>query len=247
MKLAIAIGGALALFCSSASADNVKTLAELAMLPSYCRGVFQVRDISRDPIPLSQYMQMYGDSYAHLHHYCWALNAENKADATFNRKARDDILIGALRDIQYVLTNSSPDFVFLPDVYNSRARMLFNLHRDSEAVLSLEKAIELKPGYVPAIARLSDYYAGIGDKKLAIQTLETGIENTEKADFLIGKLSKLGVTYNGTPGSAIKKEEQKDSQPPVHDASAVEPATPAASSVPAASPPANNSYCRFCP
>ena len=136
---------------------------------------------------------------------------------------------------------ASPSVLAVPNwfVYNSQARILFELHRDGEAVLSLEKAIELKPGYVPAVARLSDYFAGIGDREKAIQTLKNGIDNTENAGFLISKLARLGVTYQGTPGSAIKKEE------PVATPAANEAAP--ASSVPAASRPPGNPYCRFCP
>ena len=231
------------LACSSAQAGEIRSLSELAMLPPYCKGTQLIRQLSNDPVPIDQYKEIYGKSFMHLHHYCWALNAENKANAMFNKRDRDSELGSAISDIKYVLTNADPDFVLLPDIYNSQARILFSLHRDPEAVLSLEKAIELKPGFVPAVARLSDYFVSIGDKGKAIQTLKNGIDNTENADFLIGKLAKLGVTYQGTPGSAIKKEDKKDeailpvvSEPP-----------PAASSVPAVTQPANNPYCRFCP
>lgn len=253
MNRTTAIGRAglilLILFSSSTWADAVRTQTELAMLPPYCRGTQQVRDISNDPVSLYQYMQMYGQSYGHFHHYCWALNSENKANAMFNKSAHDFELGNALRDIGYVLKNSSPDFIFLPDVYNSQARILFELHRDSEAVLALEKAIELKPGYVPAVARLSDYFARIGDKAKAIKTLETGIDNTENAGGLIKKLAALGVTYQGTPGSAIKKEEPVKEVPP---AASPDVASPPPSATPgdaaqAGSKPANNPYCRFCP
>ena len=236
----------LSFFSSSAWADAVRTQTELAMLPSYCSGVQQVRDISRDPVSLDQYMQMYGPSYGHFHHYCWALNSENNANAMFNKSAHDFELGNALNDIQYVLKNSSPDFVFLPDVYNSQARILFSLHRDSEAVLALEKAIELKPGYAPAVSRLSDYFAHIGDKGKAIKTLETGIDNTENAGGLIKKLSALGVTYQGKPGSAIKKDEPVNDVLPTASPDAASPSS-AVDAAPVGSKPANNPYCRFCP
>ena len=249
------IGGAglilLSFFSSSSWAGAVKTLGELAMLPPYCRGVFQVRDISKDPTAPSYYGQIYGPSYAHLHHYCWALNGENKANTIFDKHLRDSELIFALGDIKYVLTNASPDFVLLPDIYNSQARMLFSLHRDSEAVLALEKAIELKPGYVPAVSRLSDYFVHIGDKEKAIQTLKNGIDNTENAGGLIKKLAALGVTYQGIPGSAIKKDEPVKEAPPEAKPDAASPssATPgdATQPVQAGSKPADNPYCRFCP
>ncbi len=232
------------LACSSTQAGEIRSLSELAMLPPYCKGTQLIRQLSQDPVPIDQYLEIYGKSFMHLHHYCWALNAENKANEMFNKRDRDSELGGAISDIKYVLTNADPDFILLPDIYNSQARILFSLHRDGEAVLSLEKAIELKPGFVPAVARLSDYYVKIGDKEKAIQTLKNGIDNNENADFLIGKLAKLGVTYQGTPGSAIKKDEKKDelAAPP-----APSEAPSAASSVPSSSQPANNPYCRFCP
>lgn len=243
---AIRLAAVLMLFeCSSAHADVVANQAELMMLPPYCKGTHQIREVSHDTVTIGQYEAIYGQSFMHLHHYCWALNAENKANSIFNKRDHDIKLYSALNDIKYVLTNASPDFVLLPDIYNSQARMLFELHRDGEAVLSLEKAIELKPGFVPAVARLSDYFVSIGDREKAIQTLKNGIDNTQNADFLIGKLSKLGVTYQGTPGSAIKKDDRAVT--PVANEAVPEASAPAASSVPATSPPANNPYCRFCP
>ncbi len=237
--------------CSYARADMIANESEIALLPPYCKGTQQIREVSHDPVPISQYVDVYGESFMHLHHYCWALNSENKANAMFNKRDHDAKLNGALGDMKYILTNASPDFILLPDIYNSQARMLFELRRDSEAVLSLEKAIELKPGYVPAVARLSDYFVSIGDKEKAIQTLKNGIDNTENANFLISKLAKLGVTYQGTPGSAIKKEEQVKAAPPAASPDAASPssATPgdAAQPVQATSHPANNPYCRFCP
>ena len=243
---------ALLFFSSPALAGGeVKNLSELAMLPPYCRGTQQVRVISKDPVSIDQYMAIYGSSYYHLHHYCWALNSENKANLMLDKKSRDDILNYALSDIKYVLTNASPDFVLLPDIYNSQARILFSLHRDSEAVLALERAIELKPGYVPAVARLSDYFAHIGDKAKAIMTLETGIDNTGNADGLIKKLAALGVTYQGTPGSAIKKDEPAKEAPSAAGPDTASPSstTPGDATQPdqAGSKPANNPYCRFCP
>ncbi len=250
MNRTTAIGAAglilLALFSSSAWADAIKNMTELAMLPAYCRGTQQVRDISKDPVSLYQYMQMYGQSYGHFHHYCWALDSENKAHAMLKKSDHDFQLGNALGGIQYVLKNSSPDFIFLPDVYNSQARILFELHRDSEAVLALEKAIELKPGYVPAISRLSDYFVHIGDKAKAIQTLEAGIDNTENAGGLIKKLAALGVTYQGTPGSAIKKDEPVKEVPTPASPDAASPSS-AGDATQAGSKPANNPYCRFCP
>lgn len=249
----------------SAQADPVENQSELALLPPYCRGAQQIRSISKDPMPIEQYMAIYGKSYYHFHHYCWALNSENKAFLIRDKLLRNSKLGYALGDIQYSLNHSEPGFVFLPVMYATQARILFTLHRDGEAAVALEKSIEAKPDYVPAIARLSDYFADNGDKAQAIKVLEQGIANTEKAATLIKKLEKLGKTYQGIPGSARKKEESAEDQaapitaanpasenPPSASSTSTAPATPSETTQPAAPVPADNNpahdpYCRFCP
>lgn len=252
---------ALVLSSSVAIADQVETQSELAMLPPYCSGTQLIRNISKDPKPIEEYIAMYGNTYSHFHHYCWALNTENNAWKTNDKFLRKSKLGYALGDIQYVLDRAEPGFVFLPDIHNTRARILFSLQRDAQAVAALKKAIELKPDFVTAIARLSDYYADHGDKASAIKTLEDGIDNTENANTLLKKLKKLGKTYQGTPGHARKKAVPNDAPLATTPPAQINPtqANPA-NSEPNASPekieekpltgdskPANNPYCRFCP
>lgn len=266
MKISFSI--LLALFSATAVADEVTSMAELALLPPYCHGTQLIRNISKDPKPLEEYYAMYGMSYSHFHHYCWALNTENNAWKTSDSYLRKSKLGYALKDLQYSLDRSDQNFVFLPDIYNTKARLLFSLRRDAEAVLALHKAIEIKPDFVTAIARLSDYYADHGNKARAIQTLETGIDNSEKAGTLIKKLKKLGKTYQGTPGSARKKEAPAvTTSPPATEVnpaaknavpSSPNPGSESTGDVPAIvpgdaanptseAPKPPNPYCRFCP
>lgn len=258
----------LAVFSATAVADEVTSISELALLPPYCRGTQQIRAISKDPKPLEEYYATYGMSYSHFHHYCWALNTENNAWKTRDSYMRKSKLGYALGDLQYSLDRSNRDFVFLPDIYNTKARLLFALRRDAEAVIALRKAIEIKPDFVTAIARLSDYYVGHGDKARAIKTLEEGIDNSEKPGSLIKKLKKLGKTYQGMPGSARKKEAPPEAIPPLtteadpkantvpplntdpassSDVPAVLGNTPQPVVPPVDAPKPPNPYCRFCP
>lgn len=237
---------ALALFSGIAAADQVENQAELALLPAFCRGTQQIRTISHDPKPIEEYMAMYGKPYYHLHHYCWALNTENKAERISDRYLRESKLSYALTDIQYSLDHSDPDFVFLPEMYNTQARILFTLRRDAEAVVALNKAIEAKPDYVPAYLRLSDYFVDKGNKAEAIKILEQGIDYTEKANALIKRLAKLGKTYEGVPGNKRPKEESSEDVAPSKLPAQMEGGdgkTPAQSAEQAAKGP----YCRFCP
>ena len=264
----------LAILSPVAWADPVRDLSELALLPQYCRGTQQIRSISKDSRPIEQYVTIYGYAYIHLHHYCWALNTENNALRLKpgDRRAK---LTYSLADYKYFLDRAPPNFILLPEIYTSRARVLFTLKRDVEAVMDLVKAIELKADYAPAYARLSDYYQGVGDKSNAIKILEQGISHTKNPTnvaFFIRKLEKLGITYQGTAGSALPKEnesthdkkpsdltEEKESagndQASVPDKTPL-PATPSTENVtpdltgkdtPADQQAKPNPYCRFCP
>ena len=236
----------LAIFSEFVLADQVENTAELALLPPYCGGTQQIRTISHDPKPIEAYLALYGQPYYHLHHYCWALNSENKAARMSDRYLRESKLSYALEDIKYTLDRSTPSFVFLPEIYNTQARILFTLRRDPEAVVALNKAIEAKPDYVPAYLRLSEYFVDKGNKSEAIKILEQGIDNTENANVLIKKLTKLGKTYQGVPGNKHKSEEPpqaitpSEPLPPTENSAEKTPAPPSDQST-------KGPYCRFCP
>jgi len=218
---------------------------------------------------------IYGHAYTHLHHYCWALNSENKANK-LRGNSRIAKLNGALADIKYVLDLAPADFVLLPDIYTSRAQILLALKRDGEAVGDLYKAIELDPSYTRAYLRLSDYYVTAGKKDKAIEILEQGIGNTTSgqgnAAALIRRLEKLGKTYEPPPGSAQSQQEQPPAPPqseqqqsreaasiappaPQSEQAAPKPALPINDSSPGKpgessapdEPGKTNPYCRFCP
>jgi tetratricopeptide (TPR) repeat protein len=173
---------------------TIQSEAELLRLPAYCRGTQQIREISRDPIPISTYIQKYGPGYNHLHHYCWSLNQEYQAHSISDRAIARSWLRSAIGGIDYVLRNNhDPSFVFLPDIYVTRARILFQLEDDPNAVSALKKAIELRPSYVPAYSRLSDYYVEKGNTSEAVRILKQGIAKSKKSDMLTRKLRELQV------------------------------------------------------
>jgi len=177
--------------CGVALADRVENAMELARLPAYCRGTQQIRSISHDPVPIETYMKRYGQAYYHLHHYCWALNSENKANTILDKQQRNSKLFYALGDIDYVIDRSQPNFLLLPEIYAGKARILFKLDRAPEAVGALYKAVQLKPDYWPASVRLSDYYKKQGDIKNARTILEKALEKTPKSKALMKRIAEL--------------------------------------------------------
>lgn len=192
-------------FATTVQADRVETISELLRLPAYCRGTQQIREVSGDPVPIGEHIKRYGTGYNHLHHYCWALNTENRV-AISNPYDGKFWLRNAIGDIDYVLRNNhDPKFFCLPEIYVSKARILFKLDQPEDAVPWLKKAIALRPNYSPAYARLSDYYVEKGDKAEAVKILKQGIAKSSKSDMLIRRLRELEAQN----GDAAKNEKTK--------------------------------------
>ncbi|MBK1642405.1 hypothetical protein CKO12_11060 [Chromatium okenii] len=192
MRLIVAMLLWLNLGVSHASGDgNVTSASQLLGLPSYCRGTQQVRAISQDPTPMSVYIERYGPTYNHLHHYCWALNTEN--DISQRHPPDGRFWLGtAISNIDYVLhNNNDPKFIFLPEIYVAKARILFKMDQANDAVPWLEKAITLRPNYSPAYARLSDYYLEKGNKEKAIKILQQGISRSKTSEMLTRRLRDI--------------------------------------------------------
>lgn len=178
-------------FNSVAYADTVQNIAQLTRLPAYCRGTQLIREISQDPTPFEVYVAKYGPGFKHLHHYCWALTTEHRV-ARENPKDGKFWLQQAIVDIDYVIReNRDPNFFFLPEIYTSKARIIFKLDQPSDAVQWLQKAIEIRSDYVPAYARLSDYYADQGNNAQAIKILKQGIARSKRSQMLQRRLNEL--------------------------------------------------------
>lgn len=248
----------LSLFCqplSAAENGEVEDISELALLPVYCKGTQQIRSISNDPKPLSEYVAIYGDAYTHLHHYCWALNIENKLPGIRKEIYKQNSLALILANIQYVLDRSPLSFSLLPEMYIKKAQTLFKMERDVEAVGVLFKLTQIRPRYGPAYAQLGAYYQGIGDKSNAIKSYEQGIINTPKANevFFIKKIKELDRNYKITPVNSRPRtaDVQTGNETRAGNLSSdlPEQIPPPASSVPAMTGQTEkaNPYCRFCP
>lgn len=225
----------------------IENTSELAELPAYCSGTLLTRSVSHDPKSIEEYQAIYGESYLHLHHYCWALNGENHlGKMTGTQKISAFSVI--LNNIGYILAKAPPTFSLLPDIYITKARVLFKANRDSEALDTLFQLTQLRPGYSPAYQQLGEYYQRIGKETEAIKFYELGLSNTsnqKNIDFFLWKIRKLNKEYIFQPHSAVQ-------------AASDEPATPAVA--PTSNEPDNtvqmppttpekkpNPYCRFCP
>lgn len=253
-----------------AEAVAVTSKDELKLLPAICKGTQAIRNVSGDKTPISEYKKMYGADFQHLHHYCWALNTENKYYRDPSSYHSKNMLGTAIGDLDYVIKNSRPTFVFLPDVYLAKARILALQKQNSQAAAAALQAINSKPELIPAYSFLSDLYVTLGDKKSAIKTLQSGLEHTPDSKPLLRRLTTLG----GTPPARTARPEKGEGNLPPSVGPALEettarsapvsatsgdpdPATqqpvtnseqsPGSELPQAVSPPPKNPYCRFCP
>lgn len=247
-----------------AGAMQISNKEELKGLPSFCKGTQLIRDISGDTTPFTEYGKIYGPDFKHLHHYCWALNTENK----FNKNPRSThywgLLPEAIGDLDYVLKASSPSFVFIPDIHLAKARIYLLQKQKAKAIGSALEAIASRPDYVRAYTFVSDLYEDMGNKANAIKTLQSGYSHAPDAKPILRRLSRLGVKPIKSEVSIQPdaKESANDTSPTIEPspqtASGSSPQTPTEGPSTPEPLPANhtdesgqqtppNPYCRFCP
>ena len=177
---------------SPALADPVRSIQELRLLPKYCRGTLLIREISHDKTPIATYEKIYGPTFTHLHHYCWALNSMNNVAREKDDFLRKSNLRYAIGDINYVIERADQKFILLPEIYATRASILALLKDYPHAIASLHAAIKLKPTYVRGYAQMSDFFLAIGNRADAIKVLKVGYAKTGGAPPIAKRLAKLG-------------------------------------------------------
>jgi tetratricopeptide (TPR) repeat protein len=169
------------------------TMAEVNRLPAYCRGTQSIAPLTGANHQAG--IKLYGDEYRHLHHYCLALIAENKALGILDKTQRGYLLGPAVGDVDYIIQRSRPTFILLPEIYSGKGRILFKLGRAPEAVASLYKALQIKPDYAPAALQLSRYFERQGERAKAIAILKTTAEHSATPSAAIARqLKKLGAS-----------------------------------------------------
>lgn len=240
---------------ATAADRRVPTLTEMRALPPYCPDTQIISSsYGRQQAPgqfdahTKPFVDLYGDDFWHLHHYCFGLTQANRAYRASGKGERDARWRESVGEIDYVIRSASPGFILLPELRTQKANGLFKLNRVAEAVLELQKAIAQEPGYARAYALLSDHYRDARNKSMALKTLEDGLTHVPEDRGLLRRYANLGGTkkFVAPPAPEPVATPEKPAE-----ASA---ATPESAVTP---PPAEvqpykqgndkNPYCRFCP
>lgn len=243
---------ALLLPITPASAGWEPTQAELGTLPPYCAARFHAGADA-----LRSWKASMGPDFIHIHHYCAGLNFMNRARGSFS-SGRQDIVVAAVREFDYMLDHAAADFYLRPEILMNRGIALALLNRAGEAVGNLIQAIERDPGQPRAYMALADLYLKQNNRSKALATVVEGLRHNPDTKSLQRRYTELGgkLPYPTAiaPPAAAAGTGTPDPSPATVAAPAVAPAVEAAASAPAAAPVVppkigspTNPYCRFCP
>jgi len=177
--------------------DNEPTKDELRLLPDYCEihpnldaaGSF-ASDKAESP-ERKKWEAFFGNSFPHMHHYCWALNWINRAHKSEVQENRDAYYETAIGDLQYIISRADPSMALLPEIYVQMGLLLIQRNKHSEAVKAYLDAIQTMPTYVPAYSALSDYYCELGNVEEARNILSRGLQQVPGSKILKRRISEV--------------------------------------------------------
>jgi tetratricopeptide (TPR) repeat protein len=195
---------------SAGKPDNVSQ-AEMALIPEYCAdaNTFGYGDAYWNTSPNApKWVGLMGKGFWAIHHYCWALINLGRVQragvpATVQQWTRE----AALGDLYYVIQNSQPNFIMLPEIYTKIGEVKVALKRINEAADAFASAWTIKPDYWPAYYHWAEYLRRTGQKQKAREVVEDGLSHAPDAKALVELLRTLG----GDP--AAVRPRQTASQP----------------------------------
>jgi tetratricopeptide (TPR) repeat protein len=201
---------------ASAQRPENRTDAEMRLLPKYCAdtGADNITSPKR-----AHWVSLMGKGFAHMHHYCWAQTNLLRAQRNgVSPQTKRGILEGVRSDYQYVLNNTTVDFIMRPEVLSKLGQVELMLANPNGANKAFANARELKPDYWPAYSHWAEFLIRAGKRAEAKQLLQTGLEYSPTAKVLIEQYRVLG----GKPSDIVPR--------------AKDPAPEADASTPAAKP-----------
>lgn len=186
---------------ASAKPTNV-TEAEMRLLPRYCPDTQGFKYGYKAAPGHRHWENLMGESFWHMHHYCWALvNLNRSMKAGIPADKRRSMWENILNDYMYVINNTPPDFVMLPEILTRAGEVELLLKRPNNANALFQRARELKPDYWPAYSHWAEFLIKHGKRNDALEIVTAGLEHAPKAKVLLEQNRILG----GKP-PAIKQQ-----------------------------------------
>lgn len=171
---------------------------EMFMLPEYCKYTQDFRAHvagGSDKTQIERWTSIMGPTFNHMHHYCYGLQAINRAN--FMSPTREERLHNwgvSVSEFDYVINRAPADFSMLPEIYTKKGISLIQLDRVGPGMVELQRAIDMKPDYWEAYAAISDYYRDAGQPAKAREWLEKGLAIRPDTMPLKRRLSALDTS-----------------------------------------------------
>jgi tetratricopeptide (TPR) repeat protein len=194
---ALLLGGLCTLFMvSSAAARDFEdaTPGEVARLPEYCLHVQGGREtkLGRNQQRREELFAQMGQTFNHMHHYCWALHRVAQAGRFgISPQLRANLFTSSIKDIYYVLERAPTNFVLTPELYLRIGQYHAALGQALEALEAFEKSRIAKADYWPPYVETANLNVRIGRRSEAEQVLRRGLEIMPNEQNLLQALSRL--------------------------------------------------------
>jgi len=177
------------------------TNLEMKLLPEYCPDTQTFNGYGMQPYNWSpnapKWLALMGEGFWTMHHYCWALIRLGRIKMSTPPVIQKGLRQAALSDLAFIIQNSPPDFVMLPEIYTKVGDVLLALRQDTDAEQAFEKARTLKPDYWPAYTLWAQHLIVIGRRADARSVVEAGLANAPDSKTLQSLYRDLG----GDPAS----------------------------------------------
>lgn len=168
---------------------------EMFMLPEYCKYTQDFRANvpgGNNPAEIERWTNVMGPVYIHMHHYCYGLQAINRAAfLSPTREERVHNLGVSVNEFDYVIQRAPPDFGLLPEILTKKGESLIQMDRVGQGMAELQRAIAMKANHWPAYAAISDYYKNAGQLAKAREWLEKGLSAAPDTRPLTRRLAAL--------------------------------------------------------
>lgn len=201
--------------CVHADPENV-TPMEIAVLPPYCAAKPWPNQPA-DPAKANYWHGLLGESWKGLHHYCWALVHVRRAQTPGTAATqRNYFMKVALQDYYYVIANSTPNFVLLPEIWLRIGEAHALVLDPGRAIEAYDQSRRHKVDYWPAYVQGAELLLKVGQKPQAKRWAADGLSVMPDNPQLIELYRKLG----GDPATIVPRRPASGPEPSDQPASA---------------------------
>lgn len=136
------------------------------------------------------------EKYFHYHHYCFSMEAYDKALVAMNHKDLKFYVGEVVNNVDYVLGHVGPEHPgrpLFPEAYTLRARALLLIHNNTAAELNLLTALQLDPKYDEPMTLLAQLYLDTNRADKAKEKVRDGLTLAPRNKKLRRLASQLAI------------------------------------------------------